>query len=189
MVAMNENRNKGGKKPKPGKEPKDCGGDCDHCDCGHEEQHECDCEICGSGLPMEEAIERLRKWEADMLAQHGWYAHMVPNDYDQSPSGFNAHTHGLELVGRLNFQIVCPLPPDVVHSILTSLVKLDREVGLNAGQDVEGVVKGYKVRLALAMECDRQVLRAIMPDRHGRLGVDAESPFNTQADGCLPNAG
>jgi len=173
MVAMNENRPGGG-------------------DGGHDRDGDCgdDCGCCGgcddcAPLPEEEALARLRAWEAEMMGKHGWYAHVVGDD-DQSPTGFNAHTHGMEAEGGLDFQVVLPVPAQCAHSILANLVKVSKERELAAGQDVDGVLQGYKVRLALATECGREVLRAILPDREGRLGADADEPFNNQAEGCLP---
>jgi len=148
-------------------------------------ENECECSVCDSGLSHEEAMAAMRHWEEEMMAKHGWYCHMVGGGDEQSPTGYNVHTHGLELDGRLNFQIVCPLPGPVANGILASLVERSKEEPLLAGMELKGIVKGFKIRLVLAKECERQVLRAIMPDKAGRLGEDAEPPYNVQADGCL----
>jgi hypothetical protein len=147
-------------------------------------QEDCECVVCDSGLPPKEALAAMQLWQAEMMEKHGWYCHMVGEDTD-SPTGFNAHTHGMDLVGKQDFQIVCPMPGDVANHVLANLVERSKNEELAAGMELDKIIGGYKVRLVLAKEGDRQVLRAIMPDKAGRLGADAAPPFNTQAEGCL----
>ncbi|MBE7465995.1 MAG: DUF4262 domain-containing protein [Planctomycetes bacterium] len=133
----------------------------------------------------EEAMTRITAWESDMLAKHGWYVHLVSDDRD-SPTGFNAHTHGLETHGLLNFQIVCPMRAETANTIFAMLVHRARESSLVAGMELSEILgDGLKVRLMLAEESRRKVLRAILPDMHGKFGQEAQEPFGDQLKGCL----
>lgn len=139
-----------------------------------------ECAGCKDG--MEVVIAR----DQAALKQYGWYAHCVRPD-PESPTGFNIHTHGLDLKGLVDFQIVCPLPPEVAHNILKILV--DRALAgekFEAGVDIDKVIAKFPVRLAMAMECDRKVWRVIMPDRLGVFGKKAIGLFPKQYVGVLP---
>lgn len=138
-----------------------------------------ECAVCRDGL------EAVRAKELECLEKFGWYAHYVQPDPD-SPTRFNAHTHGLDLKGLIDFQIVCPLPMQVAHNILTTLA--DRSMAgeqFEAGQDIEKVIVNFPVRLALAQECKRQVWRIIFPDKHGVFGPKAVGLYPRQYTGTL----
>ncbi len=133
-----------------------------------------------------DGLEAVRAKELECLKTIGWYAHYVHPDPD-SPTRFNAHTHGLDLKGLLDFQIVCPLPFDTAHNILTTLA--DRSMAgekFEAGQDVEKVIRVYPVRLALAEECGRKLWRVIFPDKYGVFGAEALGLYPKQYEGVLP---
>ena len=58
---------------------------------GHRTQ--CKCARCAmaAGSTPEQAMAKMKKWENEMLAKHGWFAHFVADD-DASPTGCNVHT-------------------------------------------------------------------------------------------------
>lgn len=147
-------------------------------------KHDPECACCNGG-PDAEA--NMHAWEDEMMAKHGWYAHFVTDEDDQSPTGYNAHTHGLEAKGHLNFQVVMPVRPEVAHGVMGTLARrvMDGE-RFEAGQEVSEVIQpGYTIKLMLARECDRDVLRVIFPDADKRFCESAAAPFNEQHKGCL----
>jgi hypothetical protein len=121
------------------------------------------------GLSHEDALTEVRRQHAAAIAEHGWCCHVVPDDRD-SPTGFNAHTHGLEdSYGHPDFEIVLPLPFAVAHQILINLVaevKAGRQ--FKAGDLASQIIRGFNLGLALAVEGGREVLRVVIPDPEGR---------------------
>jgi len=127
------------------------------------EKRECEC--CHSA-PFAAA-----EWEAKALMEYGFYMHYVTDHDPQSPSGFNCHTHGLDLIGGFDLQITVPLKPEIASAIfhdLASRTKSGRK--FSDGDILDDVLSGgYKCRLVLAEECERPVLRIIMPDPKGSI--------------------
>lgn len=146
----------------------------------------CKCGLCAMmarGLTEQEARAQHDKWAIEMMSRYGWYSHFVSDDHDLT-TNFNAHTHGLEVTFKhLNFQIVCPLKIETAQGLFLSAVDLLKSgLRFNDG-DVVGKIcaGGYKVKMVAARECDREVLRIIIPDKHGHLEPDdLEYPFNLQ---------
>lgn len=117
------------------------------------------------------------------MAKVGWYGHIVENA--DGPTGFNCHTHGL----AVDFQIVFPVSHYVADSVLTTMA--DRSKGGEKfidGQEIHGVIRNYPIKLALATESGREVLRIILPDRHGKFGKEAEGAFPLQYVGTKGGA-
>lgn len=112
----------------------------------------------------EEFLDRKAKED---MAMFGWYAHYVPDD-DQCPGGINYHTHGLiESYGHKDLQIVFPLDMNMCHSIATEVVDKIK-AGAKFVPDTfydEILGNGYKVQFIEAKECDRDVLRILIPDK------------------------
>jgi hypothetical protein len=141
---------------------------------------------CNANAPVQEspseveAIESLRAWQDRQMATVGWYAHYVYQD-PAIPAGANCHTHGLEeTFGHPDFQLVIPLHPRVARGILNELVE-----GVKSGRRFEpglhtGVIRNISVLIAGTIEGGRQVLRIILPDRHGQIGPSAEGVFGLQ---------
>jgi hypothetical protein len=121
------------------------------------------------GLSHEDALAEVRRQQAAAIAEHGWCCHVVPDDHE-SPTGFNAHTHGLEDgYGHPDFQIILPLPFATAHQILANLVdavKSGRRFA--AGDTASGVIRGFNVSFAEATEGGRDVLRVIVPGPEGQ---------------------
>lgn len=124
-----------------------------------------------------------------------WIIHLVCNGlcgcgcgkYEDSfcEGECNAHTHGLmEQFGHPDFQLVLNIDPNTIGGILNTLgIRVRNGEKFNAGDIVEDVIgDGYKVRLDAAVECDRIVLRVILPDEKHRFPEDdgCDSPYNMQ---------
>ncbi len=102
-----------------------------------------------------------------LLAQYGFYAHYLwppVNGY------VNYHTHGLFITKKhLDLQIVLSLEQKLAHGIFWTFVQ-----HINAGETFEpnrfvsGIVKDYPLKLILAEETNREVIRIILPDPQGR---------------------
>lgn len=127
-------------------------------------QHAEDCACCKDGP------EATNAREAGMMRTHGWYAHYV---FDTAPPHY--HTHGFpESFNHKDIQIMLPgLNPHIMHGIAERIVELIKEgKTFEPGQDYDGIAQGYKTRFILARECDRPVLRLIVPDKAGNLDQD-----------------
>lgn len=129
---------------------------------------------------------RAKAWEREMMAKVGWYAHFVTGEDPQTPTGFNAHTHGFtETWGQPDVQIVMPMPPETAHGVMISIANLLKAgVRLEPGREYDEILHDYKVMFAWAVESGRRVLRAILPDKEGNLerGNIAE-PYARQWEG------
>jgi hypothetical protein len=101
--------------------------------------------------------------------EFGWKTHAVFPDGKINPNKVNFHTHGiLEKFGHLDFQVVIPLKPELVHGIFWDLV--DQIIsGKKFEEDKEyaGIIKNYNVMFRNFCEGDRNVLRLIFPDENG----------------------
>lgn len=153
------------------------------------EKEGCRCAVCQAvegGASAGEALEGYRRWAAEKLAKHGWIVHFVTGD-PASPTGFNAHTHGLAETWRhRDLQIVVPLPERVAHDIFSNVVDRVKAGEVFVSGDVlEGVLGGgYKVRLVSAVEGGRFVLRVVLPDPAGNLEpAEQDEDFRLQHEG------
>lgn len=140
----------------------------------------CPCASCAAiaaGKSPEQAIKDHLAWAEEQLRKHGFYVHLVAAGDDTSPTGFNAHTHGLaEGHQHPDFQIIIPLAEAVALELFHNLA--DRVKGgerFASGQLVSEIISsaGGLVKLIDATEGDRPVLRVVLPDRHGNLGLGA----------------
>lgn len=99
------------------------------------------------------------------------------------PDMCNAHTHGMENYGHLDFQMVLRYPDDDISTILNGLCfRVQNGEKLHAGQMVKGIFSDCDVRLDKYEETGRTVLRLIIPDGHNRFPEDpeCEAPFSQQ---------
>lgn len=154
----------------------------------------CDCEGCRlerEGLSSEEAIARIKARDAERIGQFGWIVHYVTGD-PAMPYHVNIHTHGLpDSYGHPDLQLVAPLAMDIVQSIFRNIieriVKGDR---FQPGVVYDQILgNGYSCTFAEATECNRAVLRVILPDAQNRLGGDADRSFVSQRDGTVSPRG
>jgi hypothetical protein len=130
-----------------------------------DEHKDCECSYCKN--PSFKPVE----WEAKSLLEYGFYIHYVTDHDDGSPSGFNVHTHGLELIGGVDFQITLPLKPEIAAAIIHTFAdwtKGGRK--FSDGEVIDNALSGgFKCRLFRTQECDRPVLRIILPDPNGKI--------------------
>lgn len=124
--------------------------------------------------------EDMAKWEGECMERDGFFVHWVQlGDY------VNTHTHGFPATwDHRDFGVVLPIDLDTASAIfwrLAELVESGRK--LEDGQVYDDVLQGLRVRLALAREVDRDVLRVLLPDKSGKLpGEEGCDPiFDGQA--------
>jgi len=119
------------------------------------------------------SMAEVQERERTAMEKKGWYAHYVSpkNKGEQC----NYHTHGLEYsLHHLNFQVVLPIDPHVVHNIIYSIIKRIREGTIFKDGDIaEGIIQnGYYIKFVAATENNRPVLRIIIPDADNNLDAD-----------------
>lgn len=124
----------------------------------------CGCPICSGKMSWADYHE----WELNCLTEYGWFTHFVGDP--SCGCGMNSHTHGLETFGHLDLQIVVPMREQVIQNIFGNIIKRIRDgEKFNPGEEVEGIIRDFKVKFVLRQEGDRDVLRIIIPDKHGKL--------------------
>ena len=120
-----------------------------------------------------EALDAHDKWAVECMAKYGFYIHFVfDNDFDNSPSGVNLHTHGIsESKNHHDFQITVPLDPEVVSGIFHNLYDRVSDGEVFAAGDIVHDILGNDLEITFieAEECGRTVLRVILPDPAGNL--------------------
>ena len=122
-----------------------------------------------------------------------WIIHLIANgvvceDCGKVESGFpdyicNAHTHGMEQYGHLNFQLVLHCNPNEIGYVLNTLgLRVQAGERFKAGDMVEGIFEDCPVRLDEAYECGRKVLRVVIPDSRNRFPENpaCEYPYSYQ---------
>ena len=117
-----------------------------------------------------------------------WVIHLVANgacdECGEIETGFlpymcNAHTHGLERYGHLDFQMVLFLPTEEIGRILNTLgLRVQSGERFRSGDLVSGMYEDCDVRLDEYEETGRKVLRVIIPD--------ANNIFPEEGDCMLP---
>ena len=106
-----------------------------------------------------------------------WVIHLVANmtcsECGKEENGFfpytcNAHTHGMERYGHLDFQIVLLLPPYEIARILNTMgMRVQHGERFQTGDYVSGIYEDCPIRLDAFEETGRTVLRVIIPDEYG----------------------
>ena len=117
-----------------------------------------------------------------------WVIHLVANgacdECGEIETGFlpymcNAHTHGLERYGHLDFQMVLFLPTEEIGRILNTLgLRVQSGERFRSGDMVSGIYEDCDVRLDEYEATGRKVLRVIIPD--------ANNIFPEEGDCMLP---
>lgn len=96
----------------------------------------------------------------------------------------NAHTHGLERYGHLDFQIVLAMDHQITGTILNELgLRVQAGEKFNSGDVLSDALKGpYDVRLVEMDEGDRKVLRVVLPDENNLFPGDdgCKYPYDQQ---------
>lgn len=125
--------------------------------------HDCSCAVCAEGM------EKIVEWERKSMKEYGWYAHIVMNDPD-CPYNYNIHTHGVpRSFDHPDLQICCPMDPRIAHGVLGNIIeqiKAGKKYETDKPIIDEVVLGGYPFLLTKARECDREVLRVIVSDKH-----------------------
>jgi len=134
----------------------------------------CKCFVCQNG------IESLEDFEKTMMEKHGWYAHLVPDP--SFPLGINCHTHGLDhTFNHRDLQIIFPLNDKILIHLLHNCVDYIKEnKHIPIEKELTGIIQDYHCKFVRAQECDRDVLRMIVPDKYGNLGFDMDGVFKKQ---------
>lgn len=122
-----------------------------------------------------------------------WIVHLVRNGVKcdccgEVENGFvqyacNGHTHGMERYGHPDFQLVLNLPDEEIARILNTFgLRVQAGGRFNNGDLVEGIYLDCPVRLQEFEECDRKVLRVVIPDKQNRFPEDTncEYPYTLQ---------
>lgn len=113
-----------------------------------------------------------------MECKYDWVIHLVANgvvcekcgkeEKSFIPNACNAHTHGMERYGHLDFQVVLNYPPSLIGYILNALGSRVRAgERFHKGEYLTGIFEDCPIRLDEFEEGGRQVLRAIVPDKNG----------------------
>ena len=122
-----------------------------------------------------------------------WFIHMIGNGVYCEECGkvensfpeyiCNAHTHGMEKYGHLDFQMVIHTDPKLMGYVLNEFgLRVQSGQHFKAGDLVEGIFLDCAVRLDEFDECGRKVLRVIIPDGKNRFPEDpaCEYPYSFQ---------
>lgn len=133
----------------------------------HINDHKCECHACTYG------IDATRAREKELMEKYGWYAHIVMDD-EQSPTGFNYHTHGFtESFNAPDIQIVIPIQPEIAHAIADTIVAaLQSGKKFQTNQRESAVLQGHDVMFVEAVENGREVWRVVLPDQNNQLEID-----------------
>ncbi len=126
--------------------------------------------------------------EAKKMLPPDWVIHMVANGVrceecgeveDSFPNYIcNAHTHGMEKYNHVDFQMVLHLSQQEICYVLNSLGDRVRAgERFNAGDMVNGIFEDCPVRLDMFQECNRTVLRVIIPDGQNRFPEDKHCKY------------
>lgn len=122
-----------------------------------------------------------------------WIIHIVANgvvcrDCGKVENSFpvyicNAHTHGMAKYGHRDFQLVLHMAQEEMGYVLNTMgLRVQAGERFKAGDLVEGIFLDCPVRLDEFKECDRTVLRVVIPDGKNRFpeDPDCEYPYNMQ---------
>lgn len=118
------------------------------------------------------------------LAASGIRCSACRKDGNCSPEHtFNVHPHGTTQYGHMDLQMVLQAPQKDICCILNALRKrVQSGKSFKAGDIVEVIFLDCPVRLDAFQECDRTVLRVIIPDGNNRFPEDStcDYPYSLQ---------
>ncbi|MGP8215550.1 MAG: DUF4262 domain-containing protein [Bacteroidia bacterium] len=128
---------------------------------------DCKCEGCGNGL------NAVLSKQNELMKKYGWLMHFVIRD-EQCPFGINIHTHGFpEKFNHPDMQICAPISPGAAQGIMNNIVRrLQKQEVFKANKKYKNIIEGFPVLIRSAREDDREVLRIVLPDRHGHFNSD-----------------
>ena len=115
-----------------------------------------------------------------------WIIHLCANmacdECGKVESGFlpntcNAHTHGMEKYGHMDFQLVLNYSTREIARILNTMaLRVKNGERFHVGDMVSGIYMDCDIRLDAFQETGRTVLRIIVPDKNNRF---------PEEDGCM----
>ena len=122
------------------------------------------------------------------MKQIDWIIHLVANgvacaDCGKTEDGFlpymcDAHTHGLDKYGHLEFQCVLNIGQSMIMYILNSLgLRVQSGEKFKSGDSVSEIIKDYDIRLKEVESDGKKLLRVILPDANNKFPDD---------EGCEP---
>ena len=132
----------------------------------------------------QDGIKRLLEKQEEMIKKNGWLAHYVSDD-PTAPFRINYHTHGLPaLTGHKDLQASVPLPYEMLHHIMTGIVKkIQAGEKFSEGDKLFDIIEKYPITFINAKEGERDVLRVIFPDQTGCLDTaEMKGPLAKQYD-------
>lgn len=127
-----------------------------------------------------------------MQKEVDWIIHLVANgvcdECGRMEMGFlpylcNAHTHGMEKYGHMDFQMVLRTSEDEIARILNTLgLRVQAGERFHAGDFVSGIYEDCDVRLDAFEETGRQLLRVVIPDKYNVFPEDERcmEPYKLQ---------
>lgn len=118
-----------------------------------------------------------------MKPEIDWIIHCVANGAmcaacGKVENGFppyicNAHTHGMERYGHMDFQVVLFLPTQEIGRILNTMgLRVQAGEHFKAGDFVSGIYEDCDIRLDEFEETGRKVLRVVIPDQNNAFPDD-----------------
>lgn len=142
-----------------------------------------------------------------MVQKIDWIIHLVGNGGCDAcggeetgfvPNMCNAHTHGMERYGHLDFQMVLRTSDKEIMRILNTLgLRVQSGECFQSGDMVSGIYEDCDVRLDEYEETGHRVLRVIIPDASNIFPEDGScmAPYNLQllktedlyAEGGMPS--
>jgi len=139
--------------------------------------------MCNLPGTFEERLAQVRQWQEEQVARYGFWIDLVI-DGGPAPGLVNIHTHGLkQTFGFPDVQIVINIGQRNAMGILHHIASKYRIAATeNIGQPyVPGVVYADIATMPTcfveATECDRPVLRLVVPDKNGSLDKDTMDPL------------
>ncbi|MDO4274132.1 MAG: DUF4262 domain-containing protein [Eubacteriales bacterium] len=101
-----------------------------------------------------------------------WNIHYVINTI--GPGGIiNAHTHGMNVYGHKDFQVVLNFPIWHIGYLLNEMGhRVQNGERFSPGQLIQGIYEDCPIRLETFRETGRDVLRIIIPDKNNRFPDD-----------------
>lgn len=141
-------------------------------------QNEQECAMCAGDYPED--------FEKKAMEERGYFGHLVAVGDEGTPTGCNFHTHGFwHSWKHPDIQVILNMPMEVV----SPLFETAKDIAVKGGQIIPGrrydnFLKGFEVEFAWAKECDRDVLRMILPDKEGETAKDKiAEPYSKQWEG------
>ena len=136
----------------------------------------------GNGIYIQDVYGETQKYKAETVqtefvtlesGERTWIIHNVLPDTPAPGKCRNVHTHGAFWYDSMDFQVVLPYPISTVSQLLTMMVKrVQAGETFKDGDLVYGLFYEYPIKLMLAEECSRQVLRILIPDENGYFPED-----------------